>query len=97
MDGDYFTLEINRIYSLHRGETLVYLHKFIVIVSRHILRVAEMEAKRFPCMFLISCEFPVGVWVVVVVGNFPRQIHKRILKNKLEIKIVIFKGFFSNC
>ena len=48
--------------------------KFIVVVPKHILRVAKMGAKIFPCKFLDSCKFLVGEWVVVVVGRFTAAI-----------------------
>ena len=41
--------------------------KFIVVVPKHILRAAKMEAKIFPCRCLVSCKFLAGVWVVVLV------------------------------
>ena len=42
--------------------------KFIVVVPKDILRVAKMVAKMFPDRFLVSCKFPAGVWMVVVVN-----------------------------
>ena len=47
---------------------VVILISKIVVVPKHILRAAKMEAKRFPYTFLVSCEFPAGVRVVVVDG-----------------------------
>ena len=73
MVGDHFSIEIYAICSFPRGEKpRVHHDKFIVLVPRHILRVAEMEAKRLPCPFLVSCKFPAGARVVVVVGRLPR-------------------------
>ena len=46
---------------------LAHLTKFIEIVPRYVLRAAEMGAKRFPYTFLVSCEFPAGVWMLVAV------------------------------
>ena len=46
--------------------------KFIVIVPKLILRAAKMEAKIFPCRFLVSCKFLAGVGVVV--GGFTAAI-----------------------
>ena len=43
---------------------LAHLAKFIIIVPRHMLRAAEMEAKRFPYTFLFVANFPLvfGWW-----------------------------------
>ena len=54
--------------------------KFIVIVPRHILRAAKMEAKRFPYTFFVCCEFSAGDWMVVVV-EFTTAIKSPLLHN----------------
>ena len=48
--------------------------KFKVVVPKRILRAAKMEAKIYPCRFLVSCKFLASVWVVVVVGGFAAAI-----------------------
>ena len=46
--------------------TIAHPSKFIVMVPRHILKGAKLEAKRFPYAFFVCCEFSAGVWMVVV-------------------------------
>ena len=55
-------------YEPPKETALDHLPKFKVVVPKHILKAAKMEAKRFPYTFLVSCEFPAGVRVVVVDG-----------------------------
>ena len=61
---------------------LDHLPKFVVIVPRHILRTPKMETKRFPYTFLVSYEFPVGVWMVVVVENLSKIDSYKKFRNK---------------
>ena len=54
-----------------------------------------MEAKRFPYTFLACCEFPAGIWTVVVVAILPlTDSYKKSKKKEFRTKIFIIKGFF---
>ena len=74
-DGGYFAPNLfTPRYFPCKKMALGHRTKFIVVVPKHILRVAKMGAKIFPCKFLVSCKFFVGEWVVVVVGRFTAAI-----------------------
>ena len=79
---------------LPKQTALDHLPKFIVVVPKHISRATEMEAKRFPYMFLVFCEFLAGVWMVVVVANLLQtDSYKKIFKKNLKLKLSSLEEF----
>ena len=83
-------------YEPPKETALDHLTKFRVVVPKHILRAAKMEAKRFPYTFLVSCEFPASVRMVVVVANLPQtDSYKKSEKKTLKLKLSSLNVFFD--